>query len=278
MIFPIIASVAKASGIMVDKYLLSSKGMKISKFVVWLFLFLAIFTFPVLVFDSQILKEALELRQLALFGLMVILAATWNVLYYNSIKKETVQEFEPILMLSPLVVILITPIFFPQEVSQNIFYIAIIAGISLVLSHLEENHFKISRDSLGLLVSVIVMSLEVMVIRELLYFYSPATLYFFRCLILLIIYLFIYRRELAEKNRVSYLSISITGLLGVAQMLASFYGYQSAGLIFTTLVLIIAPVLVYLYCFIILKEKIKPKKLVGGVIILACVIVAYLIG
>jgi len=263
---------------MIDKYLLSSKGMRISKFLIWLFLFLAIFTFPVLIFDSQILNEALELRQIGLFLLLVILAATWNVLYYNSIKKETVQEFEPILMLSPLVVILITPLFFPQEFSQNIFYIAIIASVSLVLSHLEESHFKISKDSWGLFASVIIMSIEVMIIRELLFYYSPAVLYFFRCLLLLIVYLFIYRKELVEKNKVSYLSISISSLLGVAQMLARFYGYQSAGLIFTTLVLIIAPILVYIYCFLILKEKVKPKKLVGGVIILACVIIAYLIG
>jgi drug/metabolite transporter (DMT)-like permease len=273
----LIASLAKAGGVIIDKYFLSFKGMKTSKFIVWLFLFLAIFTFPFLIFDNSINLSQIGLFELGLFGLMIFLAGSWNILYYRSIKNDSVQEFEPILMLSPLIVILITPLFYPQEASKIIFFLAVIAGFSLVFSHLEQDHLKFSKDSLGLLLAMILMSLEIIIIRELLFVFSPASLYFFRCFSLLIVYLIIYRKTVVSVNQVSYLPVALTSLLGVAQMLLSFYGYQKAGLVFTTLILIVAPILVYLYCFLVLKEELKPKKIVGAIIILACVSAAYLL-
>ena len=69
----------------------------------------------------------------------------------------------------------------------------------------------------------------------------------------------------------------MTSLLGVAQMVARFYSYQSIGILFTTLVLSISPALVYLFGFLFLKEKILPKRLIGGILIFACVIIGYLL-
>jgi drug/metabolite transporter (DMT)-like permease len=277
MFFPIVASLAKAGGIMVDKFLLSLRAITVSKFVVWLFIFLTIFTLPFLFIDSSISLEALSVRNISLFFLMVGLAGFWNILYYKSIQSETVQEFEPILMLSPLVVILITPLFFPDEVSRVVFYIAIVAGASLALSHLEKSHLKFSKDSLGLVLAIVVMSFETIVIRELLFFFSPAALYFFRCLFLVLVFLVVFKDKLLLANRFDYFGVGLSAILGVAQMLAIFYGYQNIGLVFTTLVISIAPVLVYLYCFIVLKEKFRLRKVIGGVVILACVILAYLL-
>lgn len=277
MLFPIIASLAKAGGIMIDKYLLSLRAVSIPKFVVWLFLFLTIFTLPVLAIDSSVSQEVFSFRNVSLFLLMVALAASWNILYYRSIKNETVQEFEPILMLSPLVVILITPLFFPDEVSRIVFYIALVAGLSLAVSHLEERHFRFSGDSLYLIVAIVIMSFESIVIRELLFYFSPAALYFSRCLVLALIFIVMFRRKFVINNSFDYFGVGLSALLGVAQMLAIFYGYQNIGLIFTTLVISIAPVLVYLYCFLFLKEKFNLKKVVGGAIILTCVILAYLL-
>jgi drug/metabolite transporter (DMT)-like permease len=279
MLFPLVASLSKAFGVMVDKVLLSRKNLSVSRFIVWLFLFLAIFTFPILFFDNWISVEILTPRIIFLFIAMIALALSWNILYYLGIKNESVQEFQPILMLSPLAVIILTHLFFPQESSQRIFFISLIAATVLIFSHLEKGHLVFKRESLGLLICVVLMSLEVLIIKELLFFFAPASLYFFRCFFLFCIFLLLYRRQISSSNNIlpNLTGFFLTTILGVAQMVTSFYGYQQIGVIFTTLVMILSPVLVYLFAFLFLKEKTDTKKIVGGVIILGCVIFAYLV-
>jgi len=277
MLAPLIASITQAFGVVIDKVVLSQKQVPISKFIPLLFALLALFTFLVLPFDSWFSEQVVSWPIIGYFLLMIGLAFSWYILYYRAIQRATIQEFEPILMLSPLVVILLAPIFYLEERNLVILLISFVVGIILVLSHLERGHIKFKKESLGLLACIFLAGLEVLVIRKLLFFFAPAPLYFIRCVVLLLIFLLYFRTNFARIDRSAVWAVVATSLLGVAQMVARFYGYQNLGIVFTTLILSLSPVLVYLLGFLFLKEKIQPKKLIGGALILGGVIVAVLI-
>ncbi len=277
MISPLIASLAQASGVLVDKIALSRRKVPLKKFIPLLFVLLTLFTLIALPWDNQIAPEVFSWPVGGYFILMIALAFVWNILYYRSIQVDSVQEFEPILMLSPLLVIVLAPIFFPEERQLLILIIALIAGLILVFSHLKKGHIVFKKSSLGLIFCVILMSLEVLVIKKLLFSFSPIALYLVRCSILFLIFSFYFRADFLRIHPTSLWQVALSSFLGVIQMLARFYGYQGAGIVFTTLVLVIAPVLVYIFGFFILKEKISYRKLVGGIVIFVCVIAGYLL-
>ncbi len=277
MLPSIIASITQAFGVMIDKVVLSQIKVPINRYIPLLFCLLAFFTLLVIPFDNWISLGATDWAVIGYFALMIIIAFSWNILYYQAIQKEAVQEFEPILMLSPLIVILLAPIFYPEERNLLIFLISLIAGTILVLSHLKRGHIRFRKESLGLLACIFLMGLEVLVIRKLLFYFAPATLYFVRCTVLFLVFLLFYRTNFARIHPSAVWGVVITSLLGVAQMIARFYSYQAVGIIFTTLVLSISPVLVYIFGFFFLKEKIQPKKLIGGVLILVCVVIGFLL-
>jgi len=278
MFAPILASLAKSFGIMVDKVVLSQKQVPIKRFIPLLFALLAFFTVLILPFDNWISLEVMTWPVIGYFVLMIALAFVWNILYYRAIKRETVQEFEPILMLAPLVVILLAPIIYPDERNWTVMVIALIAGLVLILSNLNRGHIKLSKASIGLIACIFIMGFEVLVIRYLLDYFSSASLYFSRCSILFLLFLAYYRSNFIKVKPVAIWGVVITSLLGVMHMIALFYGYQSIGIVFTTLVMSLSPALVYIFGFIFLKEKLQIKRLLGGIFIFICVIVAYLIG
>jgi drug/metabolite transporter (DMT)-like permease len=277
MLAPLIASITQAFGVVIDKVILSQKQVPINKFIPLLFSLLALFTFLILPFDSWCSEEIVSWSVVGYLLLMIGLAFSWNILYYRAIRQETIQEFEPILMLSPLVVILLAPIFYLEERNSIILSISLIVGVILVLSHLERGSIKFKKESLGLLACIFLAGLEVLVVRKLLFFFAPTPLYLIRCSVLFLIFLIYFRTNFARIDPSAVWGVVITSLLGVAQMVARFYGYQNMGIVFTTLVLSLSPVLVYLLGFLFLKEKIQPRKLVGGALILAGVTIAVLL-
>jgi len=53
-----------------------------------------------------------------------------------------------------------------------------------------------------------------------------------------------------------------------------YYGYNSLGIIFTTILFILTPVFTYIFAAIFLKEKITIKQIIATAVIIACVVLA----
>ena len=68
--------------------------------------------------------------------------------------------------------------------------------------------------------------------------------------------------------------VMLSSLFGLMTMLGRFYAFQEVGIIYTTLIAILGPILVFLASWEILHEKIKPRVIISALIILACVVVA----
>ncbi|MFA6269561.1 MAG: hypothetical protein WC652_07115 [archaeon] len=58
--------------------------------------------------------------------------------------------------------------------------------------------------------------------------------------------------------------------------LAVYFGYLKYGIIFTTLITMLAPIVVYLFACKFLKEKLNWKNVLSSAIIVACIVYSLL--
>ena len=68
--------------------------------------------------------------------------------------------------------------------------------------------------------------------------------------------------------------IFITGAVWATYRIILYYGYTSLGIIFTTLLLMLAPILVYVFAHFFLKERMSWKNFVSAVVIVGSIIYA----
>ncbi len=277
MIAGLIATISQAIGITLDKIILSKRKIPVQNFIPVLFLFLALFTFPLVLWKGQTdWRDFFSLKYALIYVMMIIVAFSWNILYYRGVKAEEVNEFELILMLNPLIVILLATLFFKFERNIQIVGASLLASIALIAAHIKREHIHFSQASLGLIFCVLLMSFETILHRYLLDIFSPASLYFSRTVILFIIFALFYRSNPKNIGWPGIGLIAFTGIEGAIQFVARFYGYKDAGVVITTLMLTIAPILVYLAAYAYFKEKIKKRMIIAGIVILACIIWAIL--
>ena len=277
MLAGLIATITQAFGVTLDKVVLSYRKIPVKDFVPIVFLFLCLFTVPALFFRGSVnWQEFLTLKYILVYLLMIVIAVLWNILYYHGVRSEKVQEFELILMLNPLVVILLAAVFFPAERNLQILIAGFVASLAMIFAHLKKEHLVFSKAALWLIICVVLMSVETILHRILLNFIPPAYLYFSRTLLLLLFFTLFYRPNISGLNKTSIGLIVLNGLLGATQFVARFYGYRDAGVIITTLILTSAPILVYFAAYFYFKEVIRKRMIFAGLIILACIVWAVL--
>jgi drug/metabolite transporter (DMT)-like permease len=277
LFIPFLAALANGLETVVDKIAISKKRVPLRQFIPFLFLYLFFFTALVTPFFGAINFDLLLSPQfLFLFLVMILLAITWNIFYYESLGKEDQYEFETIIILTPLVTIALSWLFFPETWDVRIGLAAIIAALALVGSHFEKHHLKISHYSLNLMVAVLLMATEDVIITELLRdrVFSPVGLYVIRTFILFSFFFAYYRPNVASMNRKNLNIIGLSGLLGAMFMVLKFYGYRNFGIPYTALITVAAPMTIYVVSAFSLRERMKIKVIIAAVIIASAIIYA----
>jgi len=275
LIFGTIAALAQALGIITDKLVLSIFKIKLKQYVPFIFVFLTLVSFilyPYLGFVDS--AQLLNFKYIILFLLMIGVSLWWNLYYYRGIQEEQVQEFELILMLNPLLVILLSAIFLPQERNLHIFVASIIAALALIFAHLKRGHLKFSTSHYRLILCVFLMSIEVIISKFLLEIFSPVALYGIRCAILTIFLILIYKPKPSKLTPRFTWIILFNAILAVSQMVYRYYGYKYIGVMITTLILMAVPPLVYFAAIKYFKEKLRARVIISAAIILACIVYA----
>lgn len=272
--FPLAAAFATAAGLVYDKVILSRFKLDYRVFTVFLFFFLFLVTIPVALWWGRADAAIFQPVYLIMLFWVVSLAVIWNLLLYHAVAKEKLIEIELIFMTTPLVIVLLAFLFLPAERDLRIFLPAILATLALLWAHLKKHHLDFSKQQKGLLVAIILIGLETILVKKLLAVYSPPLLYLARSgLIFLVLLLFLRAPKWKIKTRAAG-GIFRVAIVGMAQMILTYFGYQLAGVSLTTLVLVLAPVLIYLFSVVFLKEKLTPKHIVSFAIILASIVYA----
>jgi len=276
--FALIAAISQASGVIVDKIILTRKRVEVHVFIPALFMFLMLLTAILMPSLGKVSTEFLSVKYIGIFLAMLVAAIIWNVFYYRGIQKEKVQELELIMMFQPLFTIFLAAVLVERNINAHVFIASVVAAMALIVAHLRKMHFQFTEYTSGLILAVVFMSVEIILQKILLEVFSPVALYFTRTLVIFLFFYFYYRPRMEQISSVNTWLILTSSALGVAQMVTKFYGFETYGVIYTSLVLILAPVLVYMLSRITLHERLKVRTVVCAVVILGCILYATFLG
>ncbi len=280
MLAGVLASLGYAGGVLIDKYELSKRHFPLRLYLPLLFAMLAFVTGVIMVLKPStisISEDAGQGSYVVAFIAMIALATTWNIYYYRGLKRETVQQFDLILLIEPLATVAMASIFFVQERNAVRLLLALIAAIMLIIAHVRRSRVVFNTFARGLLIAVFLISLEVLVIRVLLDVYSPVLLYFLRTLALTVAFLGIYRPSFKHLSLADFSITFVVALFGVLQMVSRFFGYAFGGVVLTTLLLLLGPVIVESISLFFLKERMTHKTALAFMVIILCVYYASII-
>jgi drug/metabolite transporter (DMT)-like permease len=280
---PILGAIALASGTIFEKIILRKKEIDIKKYQTLSFLSIILVMLPFIYFFWKTTPEALETKNIIIFGLVIISSIIANLFTFYSMKWEKVSNIQPARILEPLFIVLLA-ITFSFFVSENLYernlkiiIPALIAGIALVFANLKKDQISINKYILSAVLGSFFFALELVISRLILDFYSPVSFYFLRCSAIFFISLIIFRPKLRNTNKKTLLIILLTGLIWFVYRVVIYYGYLNYGVIFTTLMIMLGPIFIYLFAYKFLKEKLNWKNIIASIIILLCVLYTLLI-
>lgn len=273
MLNVLIASFGYAGGIIADKIVLCRKRVPLLRFIPLLFVFLALFTATLLWrFGRVDWNLLLSGKYLLLTLAMIVVAVTWNIYFYRGLQQEEIHEFELIMLLSPLMTIIFAEIFFPAERSWQTFVAGIVASAALIATRFHHHHVKISRTAWQTMLAMVLMSFESILIKSLLHVLSPVTLYFMRTFIIAAVFVILYKPKLFEMSKSAFALTALSAVFGVAQMVLKFYGFESLGVIETTMILVMGPFLVYFLSLFMFKEKVYKRDFLAFAVLIGCIL------
>ena len=273
---PFIGALAEATGMTLEKVILRIKKVNYKNYIVYGFLAIVLVMLPFIYFLWDISPEAYELKNILIFAGVIISSIIANMLIFYAFKRETLSEIEPIRLMQPLFVILLAVILFPVERNFTIVGLALIASISLVATHIKKHHLVYDKAMIAALLGSFFFALELVISRSILEFYNPFIFYFIRCLFIFMITLAIFRPKDHFKTKTKALMLLVAGIW-VFQRMILYWGFLELGVVFTTMLFIIAPIFIYIFAKIFLKEKITWRHIVSSAIIIACVVAAIIL-
>ncbi len=272
---PFIGSLSLAAITLMEKLVLKTKRIKIKNLHIFAFLSSVLVMLPIIYFFWKVDYSALEPINIFIFSLVIISSLFANLLAFYSLKGEKITNIEPARMFEPLFVVLLAIIFSfffsLYERNLNVIIPALIASGALVFSHIKKHHLYLNKYFIAAIAGSLLFAIELVLSRLILGFYNPLTFYFLRCSAIFLISAVILKPSLKEIKTKTRFEIFLIGFLWVVFRLTVYYGYLHVGVIFTTLILLLAPVLIYLFAWRFFKEELDWKNILAAMIILGCV-------
>ncbi|MCK4670058.1 MAG: DMT family transporter [Nanoarchaeota archaeon] len=272
MVIPFFAAAGGAISLVLTKIVLSKQ--KVS-YKVYLAITFALLFFAMLVLAPFLLRihpGALSPANVFLLVFVGLLATVYNLLFFHGLQEESLNETETIWMFVPLIIVILSVIIYPAERNLYVFIPALISGAVLILSHIKKHHLRFSSGAHLILGSVFLISFEAIIIRYLLQFYSPFSLYLVRVGIAGILTWLYVRPHVGKIKPITWIYFIFTCIFVLIQFLFTYWSYAVNGLVYTMLILNLLPVLVFAYAWTLGHEKFEWKKFVAAIVILGCVV------
>ena len=277
---PFLGAISLAAGTILEKIVVKRKNIDIKFYQTAIFFVIMLVMLPFIYFYWKFDPQALQPLNIIIFSLVIIfsLLANWFVFY--SVKGENVSNLEPAKMIEPLFVVLLAILFSffidsgMYEKNLKVVIPAIIAGLALILSHVKRHHLKFNKYFLSAILGSFFFALELVISRLILDYYSSLTFYFLRCAFIFLFSLIIFRPKMIKMDKTLTSYIFITGIFWVLYRVIVYYGYVNLGIIFTTLIIMVSPIFIYLFAHIFLKEDLSWRNIIASIIIIGCVLYA----
>jgi drug/metabolite transporter (DMT)-like permease len=276
---PILGAIALAGGTILERVVLRMKKVGVELYQTASFLAIVISMLPLLYFFWRLDSGAMEPKNIVIFFLVVFFSTIANLLVFYSLKWEKVGNLEPARVLEPLFVILLAIIFsfFAENLYERnlkVIIPALIASLALIFTHIRKHHLQFSPYFIAAIIGSFFFALELVISRLILDFYSPVTFYFLRSSSILLLSLLIFRPDFKKIDTKVRWQIFLTGPVWVVYRIVVYYGYLNVGVIFTTLLLMLASIFIYAMAYFILKEKISWQNFAASIVVISSVIYA----
>lgn len=213
----------------------------------------------------------------AAFGAILACSYFYNFLYYNSLKRGRLSEVEPIAMTAPIFSILLAAIVFPDERNFHVLIPAFIAGLSMVYSHIERKHLKVNKSSLAMLGFVLLIAIESIFVKYTLEVMSPIALYTLRIGILSVIFLLVIQPNIKKISKKAWGRMGLISLIVPIEYVSFYSAIEKIGIVRTSLIFLLAPVLILIGSRLFFGEKMSIKKIVTNIVIIICVAASIII-
>lgn len=278
IIAPIFSALALATSTIIEKTILVKKKVTIKFYETWQFFAISLLMLPLIIFFWKVSPEALTTKNIFIFLGVVLVSIFANYFAFFSIKKAKLSKIEPARMMEPLFVIILAIMFsfiFQSgiyEKETHVLIPALVSGLALIFSHIEKHHLKFKKPFLYAMLGSFLFALELVLSKSILGYYNGITFYFLRCLFIFLFTLAIFRKRIIKgKNNKLMLHVFLVAAILIIYRVILYYGYVSAGIIQTTLIVMLGPIFTYLFAWRFLKEKPKWKNLIAALVILGSI-------
>jgi len=263
----------EATGSTLEKTVLRKRKINFRDFIVWHFLTIILVMIPFLLFFWNMAPEAFLLKNILILAGVIISSVLANIFMFYSLKWENLTTLEPARLFQPLFVVLLALIFYVSErqTQSGVLIAAFIASLALVISSIKKHHLQLNKYIVAALLGSFFFALELVISRAILPFYNPLTFYFVRCSLVFLAVLAIFRSKPSYIDKKSWKLLWMIGAVWAAYRSLLYFGFLNFGVIFTTLIFILAHVFIYIFARIFLKEKFTLRNIISAIIIIACV-------
>ncbi len=274
MYLPIIGAFLEATGVILEKKMLRSRKFDYRNYTVFGFLAIVLVMIPFIYFVWRMDAPAFELKNMGIFAFVVFASVFANLLIFYSLKREKIAEFEPTWLMQPLFTVILAAVFFSSERNLTLFILAFIASLALVVTHVKKHHLYFNRYLIAALLGNFFFAVELVASKLILEHYSPFSFYFLRCLFIFAIVFALYKPDFGKLDKKSGPMIATIAIIWVFYRAIIYYGYTSLGIIFTTILFTLSPVLMLVFAVIFFKERPTLKQIIANGVVLACVVLA----
>ncbi len=266
-------ALSEAAATIIEKNILRKRKIGFLEYDVYGFLAITLMMIPLLFFFWGVSAQALELKNILILLFVVVCSAAANLLTFYALKWEKVTEIEPLRLFQPLFVIIIAFILYSSERQSPapVLIAALVASLALVFSHIRKHHFQLNKYLIAALLGSLFFAIELAVSKSILGYYSYLSFYFIRCASVFAISFIALRPSPKSIDKKSWLMMAVASAIWIGYRMLLYSGYQTYGIIFTTLLFILAPVFIYLLAALFLKEKLDWRNILATIIIIACI-------
>jgi drug/metabolite transporter (DMT)-like permease len=281
---PLLGAFLDAAGTIMYKKLANRHKIGYKDFMVYGFLSIVLVSLPLLYFFWRIDPLAGRNMNIAILFLVVVISIFANYFSFYAFKHRDLSKIQSIRLTAPLFTILLAfllSFFFEAYANERNYYIllfAFIASLSLFFSNIKKHHLKFDKYSWAMLFGSFLFAVELTISKPILEFYHPITFYFIRSLFILVISYALFRGSLSNLKPAGKGLFLASAVFWVAYRGILYYAYGIFGIVFTTTVFILSPVLIYICSFIFLKEKVTKAQVISSMVIVACVLGAVWVG
>ncbi len=275
---PILGAVALAAGTILERLVLMKKKISVTLYQTAVFSAIVISLLPLIYFFWKLESGAFSSVNVLIFALVIFFSMLANFFAFYALKGEKLNNIEPARVMESLFVIFLAIVFsffFGEELYQKsakIVVPALIAGFALIFSHIRKHHLSFNKYFLAAVLGSFFFATELVISRLILDFYSPISFYFLRSSAILLFSFLIFRPHFGKLTTKVRWQIFITGAIWMSFRVLVYYGYLQVGIIFTTLLIMLGPVLVYVFAHIFLKEKMNWRNFAAAIVIVGAIV------